>query len=198
MRAVSRVVGRGLPLPRADVDTDQIIPASNLKRVDSSGYGDALFGAWRSDPAFVLNDERYKGAKVLVAGPNFGCGSSREHAAWALRDAGFEAVVSSKLADIFRMNCVRSGVVPVTLPAQAVGRLLRAIAEEPRVSIAIDVSARLLVAPGLEEPFELDDHARRQLVEGLDEIGLTLAQAGAIDAYEAGRPEWLPCTAAPA
>lgn len=198
MRPVSRVVGRGLPLPRADVDTDQIIPASHLKRVDRSGYGDALFGAWRLDPGFVLNDERYRGAKILVAGPNFGCGSSREHAAWALRDAGFEAVVSSKLADIFKQNCVRSGVVPVTLPEQAVGRLLRAIAEEPRVSIAIDVAAGLLVAPGVEEPFELDDHARRQLVEGLDEIGLTLAQAAAIDAYEATRPDWLPRTAAPA
>lgn len=197
MRAVSLVVGRGLPLPRADVDTDQIIPASHLKRVDSSGYGDALFGAWRLDPGFVLNDERYKGAKILVAGPNFGCGSSREHAAWALRDAGFEAVVSPKLADIFRQNCVRNGVVPVTLPATVVQRLLRAISEEPRVSIGIDVAARLLMAPGIDERFELDDHARRQMVEGLDDIALTLGYAGALEAYEARRPEWLPHTAAP-
>lgn len=198
MRAVTTVVGRGLPLPRADIDTDQIIPASFLKRVDSTGYGDALFAAWRRDPAFVLNDERYRGARILVAGPNFGCGSSREHAAWALRDAGFEAVVSSRFADIFRQNCVRNGVVPVTVEPAVAQRLLRALIEEPRISIAIDVGARLLVAPGFEAPFELEEHARRQLLEGLDEIGLTLAHARAIDDYEARRAGWFPRTAAPA
>jgi len=198
MKAVTRVVGRGVPLPRADVDTDQIIPASYLKQVASTGYGDALFSAWRQDASFVLNDQRYRGATILVAGPNFGCGSSREHAAWALRDAGFEAVVSSRFADIFRQNCVRNGVVPVTAAPAVVQWLMRAIADEPRVSIAIDVSARLIVAPGLDAPFELEDHARRQLIEGLDDIDLTLGQVHAIDAYEAGRSVWLPRTATPA
>ncbi|OGN78289.1 MAG: 3-isopropylmalate dehydratase small subunit, partial [Chloroflexi bacterium GWC2_70_10] len=121
------MVGRGLPLPRADVDTDQIIPSSYLKRVDSSGYGEALFAAWRRDPGFVMNDPRYRGATILVAGANFGCGSSREHAVWALRDAGFKAVVSSRFADIFRQNCVRNGVVPVALQTRDLERLLRAV-----------------------------------------------------------------------
>lgn len=197
MRKVTRVVGRGLPLPRADVDTDQIIPASYLKQTDSSGYGVALFAAWRRDPAFVLNDERYGGATILVAGPNFGCGSSREHAAWALRDAGFEAVVSSSLADIFRGNCVRNGVVPVIVDRATAERLMRAVTEEPRVSIAIDVGARLLVAPGLEAPFRLEDHARRQLLEGLDDIDLTLDRDQVLEAYEARRPGWLPRTVQP-
>ena len=192
MRPVSHVVGRGLPLPRADVDTDQIIPSSYLKRVDSSGYGEALFAAWRRDPGFVMNDPRYRGATILVAGADFGCGSSREHAVWALRDAGFKAVVSSRFADIFRQNCVRNGVVPVALQTRDLERLLRAVAEEPRVSISIDVAARTLLAPGLEATFELEDHARRQLVEGLDEIGLTLAHAAAIEGHERSRAAWLP------
>jgi 3-isopropylmalate/(R)-2-methylmalate dehydratase small subunit len=197
MKAVSLVEGRGLPLPRADVDTDQIIPASYLKAIESTGYGDALFSAWRRDAGFVMNDERYRGATILIAGPNFGCGSSREHAVWALRDAGFEAVVSSSFADIFRMNCVRNGVVPVTLPAPAVQRLIREVTDEPRVTIAIDVRARRLVAPGLEAAFELEDHARRQLVEGLDDIDLTLAHDPALGRYEAARAEWLPRTVQP-
>jgi 3-isopropylmalate/(R)-2-methylmalate dehydratase small subunit len=194
MRAVSLVVGRGLPLPRADVDTDQIIPASYLKQIESTGYGDALFSAWRRDAGFVMNDERYRGATILIAGPNFGCGSSREHAAWALRDAGFEAVVSSSFADIFRQNCIRNGVVPATLPAPVVQRLIRAVTDEPRVSIAIDVAGRMVLAPGLEAPFELEDHARRQLVEGLDDIDLTLAYDPALARYEAARADWLPRT----
>lgn len=192
MRKVPSVVGRGVPLPRANVDTDQIIPASYLKRVDSTGYGDALFAAWRGDPSFPLNDPRYRGAKILVAGPNFGCGSSREHAAWALRDAGFEAVVSSSFADIFRLNCVRNAVVPVTVSQPVLERLIRAVTDEPRVSIAIDVRERLLVAPGLEASFELEDHACRQLALGLDDIDLTLTHAPAIAAYESARPAWLP------
>jgi 3-isopropylmalate/(R)-2-methylmalate dehydratase small subunit len=192
MRPVTRVVGRGLPLARADVDTDQIIPASYLKRVDSTGYGEALFAAWRRDPAFVLNDERYRGATILVAGPNFGCGSSREHAAWALRDAGIRAVVSSCFADIFRANCVRNGVVPVTVAPTVADRLLGTLADDPAVEIAIDVGARRISAPGMDAPFELEDHARRQLVLGLDDIGVTMTHAAAIDAYEGSRAAWLP------
>jgi 3-isopropylmalate/(R)-2-methylmalate dehydratase small subunit len=197
MRPVTRVVGRGLPLARADVDTDQIIPASYLKRIDSTGYGDALFAAWRRDPAFVLNDERYRGATILVAGPNFGCGSSREHAAWALRDAGFAAVVSSRFADIFRANCVRNGIVPATVDPPVAERLLGALADDPALEIAIDVAAGTITAAGTLAPFDLEAHARRCLVEGLDDIGLTLAHDAAIDAYEAARAAWLPRTSAP-
>lgn len=192
MKKIARVVGRGMPLPRADVDTDQIIPASYLKEIESSGYADGLFAAWRRDPAFVLNDERFRGATILVVGPNFGCGSSREHAVWALRDAGFEAVVSSRLADIFRGNCVRNGILPVTVPAHVADRLLAAVAADPGLVIEVDVPARLVTAAGVPEAFQLEDHARRQLMAGLDDAGLTLGHAAEIDGYEGSRAAWLP------
>lgn len=192
MRPVRRVVGRGLPLARSDVDTDQIIASEHLKRVDRSGYGDALFAAWRRDPAFVLNDARYRGATILVAGPNFGCGSSREHAVWAIRDAGFEAVIAPSFADIFRANCVRNGLVPATVAAPFADRLAGSLQGDPALEIAVDVEAREVSAYGLRVPFELADHARRQLLLGLDDIGLALAHADAIAAYESRRPAWLP------
>lgn len=196
MRPVRTVRGRAAPLARADVDTDQIVPASYLKLTARSGYAEGLFAAWRRDPAFVLNDERYRGARVLVTGPNFGCGSSREHAVWALRDAGFGAVVSSRFADIFRANCVRNGIVPATVEASVVERLLRAVADDPLLEVTIDVVAGTLRAGPIATPVSLEAHARRRLAEGLDDIDLTLAHGAAIDAYEARRAAWLPRTAA--
>ena len=199
MNGVTRVSGRVLPLGRADVDTDQIIPASYLKRIGRTGFEDGLFAAWRRDPAFVLNDPRYRGATILVAGPNFGCGSSREHAVWALRDAGFRAVVAPSFADIFRGNCLRTGLVPVRLDGADVERLLRAVERDPATEIEIDVERGRVRAPGagIDAPLDLDDFARHRLVEGLDDIGLTLRHEADIAAYEAQRAAWRPRVAAP-
>jgi 3-isopropylmalate/(R)-2-methylmalate dehydratase small subunit len=198
MEPVTRVAGRGLPLDRADVDTDQIIPAAYLKRIGRTGFEDGLFAAWRSDPDFVLNDPRYRGASVLVAGPNFGCGSSREHAVWALRDAGFRAVVAPSFADIFRGNCLRTGVVPVRLERAHVDRLLRAVERDPSTEIEIDVVQGRVraVSVGIDAPLDLDEFARQRLVQGLDDIGLTLQHEPAIAAYEAQRAAWRPKTGA--
>jgi len=192
VRAVRRVTGRAMPLDRADVDTDQIIPAHWLKRVERTGYGEGLFEAWRRDPAFVMNDPRYAGATILVAGANFGSGSSREHAVWALEEAGFRAVIAPSLADIFRANCLKSGLVPVELDADAVARLLRLVERDPRVEITVDVEARTVEAPTVRASFPLDDHARTRLLEGLDDIAVTLAHDAEIAAYEATRSVWLP------
>jgi 3-isopropylmalate/(R)-2-methylmalate dehydratase small subunit len=192
VRAVRRVTGRALPLDRANVDTDQIIPAHWLKRIERTGYGAGLFEAWRRDPAFVMNDPRYTGASVLVAGANFGSGSSREHAVWALDEAGFRAVIAPRLADIFRANCLKSGLVPVELEADAVTTLLRQVESDPRTEITIDVERRTVEAPGVRASFALDDHARARLLEGLDDIAVTLTHADEITAYESSRPTWLP------
>lgn len=194
MRAVQRVVGRALPLDRANVDTDQIIPAHWLKRVERTGYGAGLFEAWRRDPAFVMNDPRYAGASILIAGANFGSGSSREHAVWALGEAGFRAVVAPWLAEIFRANCLKGGVVPVELGAEAVSRLMRAVVVAPATEITIDVSAGVLEAPsaGVRSSFSLDASARDRLVRGLDDIEITLGHSSEIAAYEERRPGWLP------
>ena len=192
MRAVRRVTGRALPLDRANVDTDQIIPAHWLKRVERTGYAAGLFEAWRRDPAFVLNDPRYAGASMLVAGANFGSGSSREHAVWALDEAGFRAVIAPRLADIFRANCLKSGIVPVELTADEVATLLRLAERDPRAEITIDVEARTVEAPGLHAKFALDDHARRRLVDGLDDIAVTLTHTDEIARHEAERSSWLP------
>lgn len=192
MGKVDRIVGRALPLGRADVDTDQIIPASYLKRLERTGYGDGLFAAWRKDPAFVLNDPRYAGAVVLVAGANFGCGSSREHAAWALRDAGFRAVVAPSFADIFRTNALRSGVVPVRLEPAQVDRLLRAVERDPSTEIEIDIAEARVRAAGIDVALDLDAFTRWRLTEGLDDIGLTLRHEADIAAYESRRPAWMP------
>jgi len=194
MDRVTRISGRALPLDRADVDTDQIIPASYLKRLERTGYGDGLFAAWRKDPTFVLNDPRYAGAVVLVAGPNFGCGSSREHAAWALRDAGFRAVIAPSFADIFRTNALRTGLVPARLERAQVDRLLAAVAADAGTEIEIDVVAARVRVPsvGIDAPLDLDEFTRWRLTEGLDDIGLTLRHEADIAAYEARRPAWLP------
>jgi 3-isopropylmalate/(R)-2-methylmalate dehydratase small subunit len=192
MEPVRRIVGRALPLARADVDTDQIIPSQWLKRLERTGYGPGLFEAWRKDPAFVLNDPRYQGAAVLLAGANFGCGSSREHAVWALQDAGFRAVIAPRLADIFRNNALRNGLVPVEIDADSVEKLVDAVRRDPTTSIAIDVERSTVAAPGFAATFALDEFSRTRLLEGLDDIAITLRHAADIDAFEAKRPEWLP------
>ena len=194
MEPVRRVVGRALPLGRADVDTDQIIPSHWLKRIERTGYAAGLFEAWRKDPSFVMNDARYKGASILLAGHNFGSGSSREHAAWSLLEAGFKAVIAPRFADIFKSNAPRNGLVPVELPEETVTKLLRAVEKDPQLAISIDVERKMVLAPaaGVTEPFPLDDHAQHRLVNGLDEIALTLRHETDIAAYEARRPAWLP------
>jgi len=194
MKAVPRVTGRALPLDRRDVDTDQIIPSDWLKRVERTGYGAGLFEAWCADPSFVLNDPRFAGATVLLAGANFGCGSSREHAAWALEDRGFRAVVAPSFADIFRSNCLAIGLVTAELPEVDVARILAAVAQDASIEITVDVERRTLSVPalGYAEPFALNDASRARLLAGRDEIDLSLAHADAIASYESRRPAWLP------
>jgi 3-isopropylmalate/(R)-2-methylmalate dehydratase small subunit len=194
MKPVRVVQGRGVPLDRSDVDTDQIIPADWLKRVERTGFGRGLFATWRDDRDFVLNDERYAGAEILVAGPNFGTGSSREHAVWAIMDYGFAAVVSPRFGDIFRTNATKNGLVPVMLPPGVGRSLLDAIESDPDLEITIDVERRTLSAPaaGIECEFPLDDATRTRFLEGLDDIAITLQHADAIQSYEIHRPAWLP------
>lgn len=194
MPGVQRIAGRAVALDRRDVDTDQIIPASWLKRVERSGFGPGLFGAWREDPDFVLNRPGATEAKVLVAGSNFGCGSSREHAVWALQDFGFQTVVAPSFGDIFGNNSVAAGLVPATVSEEGVARLFAALAADPEAEVVVDVAARTVAIPsaGLQEPFELADHAQWRLLEGLDDIGLTLRHEDEISAFEARRPAWLP------
>jgi 3-isopropylmalate/(R)-2-methylmalate dehydratase small subunit len=193
MEPVTRVAGRAVPLDRSDVDTDQIIPARWMKRVERTGYADGLFEKWRRDPAFVLNDPAYAGASILVSGPNFGCGSSREHAPWALRDFGFRAIIAPSFADIFRGNLPNSGLVPVQAAPDTVSALLAAVTADPATEIVVDVAGRTVRCAGVcDAPFELDESAHHRLVRGLDEIDLTLARDAAIAAHERTRPPWLP------
>jgi 3-isopropylmalate/(R)-2-methylmalate dehydratase small subunit len=184
--------GTAVPLRRSNVDTDQIIPAVYLKRVTRTGFADGLFNAWRSDPEFVLNNPVYEGASILVAGPEFGTGSSREHAVWALTDYGFRAVVSPRFGDIFRGNSLKAGLLPVELDLENVETLWAAIEADPTLAVTVDLEARQLRAAGHEWAFPLDDFSRWRLLEGLDDIGLTLRHEDAIDAFEQGRPEWTP------
>jgi 3-isopropylmalate/(R)-2-methylmalate dehydratase small subunit len=194
MNPVRIVQGTAVPLDRSDVDTDQIIPAHWLKRVERTGFGRGLFSTWRDDRDFVLNDERYAGATILVAGPNFGTGSSREHAVWSILDYGFAAVVSPRFGDIFRNNATKNGLVPVVVPAEVGTALLQAIEADATLEVTIDVERRTLSAPaaGIECGFPLDDATRERFLEGLDDIALSLRQADSIDAYESRRPDWLP------
>jgi 3-isopropylmalate/(R)-2-methylmalate dehydratase small subunit len=194
MDAVRIITGTAVPLDRSDVDTDQIIPSDWLKRVERTGFGQGLFAEWRDDRGFVLNQPEYAGATILVAGPNFGTGSSREHAVWALLDYGFKAVVSPRFGDIFRNNCTKSGLVPVQVEPDTGAALLAAIAHDPDLELTVDVERRTISAPaaGIEAAFPLDDFTQHRLLEGLDDIGLTLRDAAAIDAYEADRASWLP------
>jgi 3-isopropylmalate/(R)-2-methylmalate dehydratase small subunit len=194
MDPVIKVTGRAVALDRADVDTDQIIPASWLKRIERTGFGEGLFSAWRADPDFVLNQAEYRGANVLIAGPNFGSGSSREHAAWALQDYGFAAVISPRFADIFRGNSLKIGLLPVELPSETVERLMQAVKADPTIEVTVDLESRAVSAPaaGVEASFEIDDFTRYRLMNGLDDIGLTLRHDDAIAAFEARRPGYLP------
>jgi len=194
MIPVQIVQGTALPLDRSDVDTDQIIPAEWLKRVERTGFGKGLFASWRDDRSFVLNDERFVGANILIAGPNFGTGSSREHAVWAIMDHGFQAVISPRFADIFRNNCTKNGLVPVQVSSELGEQLLAAVEADPTLELVVDVDRRVLAAPaiGLEEPFPLEDSVRERFLEGLDDIGITLRTEAAITTFEAARPAWLP------
>ena len=192
MRAFTTHTGRAVPLDRADVDTDQIIPAEYLKRVERTGFGPFLFDSWRADPTFVLNRPEYQGATILLTGPNFGGGSSREHAVWALEDHGFRAIVAPSFADIFRNNCTKVGLLPVVAPASVVRLLMEAVVADPRLELTVDLQARRISGAGAEEAFEVDDYVRWRLLEGLDEIDLTLRHEEGIAAFERSRPSWLP------
>jgi len=194
MDAFTTHTGRAVPLRRSDVDTDQIIPSDWLKRVERTGFGRGLFSQWREDPSFVLNLPQHQGASVLVAGENFGTGSSREHAVWALQDFGFRAVVSSRFADIFRSNALKGGLVPVQLDAEVVAQLMALVDQDPELAVTVDLEARELRAGDLVAPFPLDDFTRWRLMEGLDDIGLTLRAEPEIASYEAARAGHLPTT----
>ena len=196
MDPINVISGTAVPLDRSDVDTDQIIPAEWLKRVERTGFGKGLFGSWRDDRDFVMNQPQYAGATILVAGPNFGTGSSREHAVWALTDYGFRAVISPRFGDIFRNNSTKAGLVPVQVPAEVGEALLRAVEADPSLEITVDIERRTVSAPavGIETDFPMDDFTRYRLLEGLDDVGLTLRHAADIDSYEATRSAGLPVT----
>ncbi|WP_280364557.1 3-isopropylmalate dehydratase small subunit [Nocardia wallacei] len=186
--------GIGVPLRRSNVDTDQIIPAVYLKRVTRTGFEDGLFSAWRSDPTFILNTEPYNRGSVLVAGPDFGTGSSREHAVWALTDYGFRVVVSSRFADIFRGNAGKGGLVAARMSQHDVELLWKLLEEQPGLELTVDLEARTVAAGTTVLPFDIDDYTRWRLLEGLDDIGLTLRREDAISAFEKARPAWKPTT----
>jgi 3-isopropylmalate/(R)-2-methylmalate dehydratase small subunit len=199
MEPIKNISGVAVPLDRSDVDTDQIIPAVWLKRVERTGFGEGLFSAWRAnDPDFVLNKDEFKRGSVLIAGPNFGVGSSREHAVWALMDYGFKAVISSRFGDIFRNNATKTGLVPVVVDEEIADLLLRASAGEPGLQVTIDIEQRRLTVPeiGIDVEFPMDDFTQYRLVEGLDDIGLTLRHEDAVSEYETHRASWLPNVAA--
>ncbi|MEU6344941.1 3-isopropylmalate dehydratase small subunit [Streptomyces sp. NPDC046977] len=194
MEAFTTYTGRAVPLRRSNTDTDQIIPAHWLKKVTRNGFEDGLFEAWRKDPEFVLNRPERQGAGVLVAGPDFGTGSSREHAVWALQNYGFKAVISSRFADIFRGNSLKNGLLTVILPQETVERLWELTEADPAAEITVDLRTREVRAEGITAPFELDDNARWRLLNGLDDISLTLQNEADIATYEAGRPSYKPRT----
>ena len=191
-KAVKHVKGRMAPLDLADVDTDQIIPKQFLKRIERTGYGPYLFYDWRRRGNFVLDKAEFAGASVLVAGANFGCGSSREHATWALRDSGFQAIIAPSFADIFRANCYKTGLLAVTLPDSQVRHLIDLVSEDATVQVTVDLEAQKVRGEGFEYRFEIDPFAREMLLKGLDEISLVERHSSAIDTYEKTRAEWLP------
>ena len=192
MEPVRAVTGRAMPLDRANVDTDQIIPSEWLKRIERTGYEDGLFAEWRQDPGFVLNRDEHAGAVILVAGENFGIGSSREHAVWALNDQGIRAVIAPSFADIFRNNALKSGLLPVVLPEEQVRQILDLATEEPGVAGTVDLEEQTVTVGDLAFRFEMDAFERRCLLDGLDDIGLTLIHEPEISAFEARRPAWMP------
>ena len=194
MEPIIKHTGIGVPLRSSNVDTDQIIPAVYLKRVTKTGFDDALFANWRKDPEFILNQEPYKHGSVLVAGPDFGTGSSREHAVWALRDYGFRVVISARFADIFRGNSGKQGLVTAQVAQDDIELIWKALEHEPGTEITVDLESKTVTVGALVVPFEIDDYVRWRLMEGLDDIGLTLQNIDAIEAYEANRPSWMPRT----
>ena len=186
--------GTGAPLRRSNVDTDQIIPAEYLKRITRSGFGDGLFSAWREDPEFVLNKDHHTEASILITGPDFGTGSSREHAVWALQDYGFEVVISSRFADIFRGNAGKSGLLPALVEAEVVEKLWELVEDDPTAEIEIDLIELKIRAGDLEAEFVVDGHVRHRMLQGLDDIGISLGQAEEIDSFEKDRPAFKPTT----
>ena len=193
MKAVRIVSGTGVPLKRSDVDTDQIIPADWLKRVERTGFEKGLFSTWRDDRDFVLNQEQYQGASVLVAGPAFGVGSSREHAVWAIQQGGFDAVIAPSFSDIFRNNCTKNGLIPVVLPESTVEAIWAAIENDSTTEIVVDMERLTVEVPsaGITASFPMDPPTQHRFLEGLDDIALTMTHADAIDSYEANRPAWM-------
>ena len=193
MKSVRVLTGRGIPLRRSDVDTDQIIPADWLKRVERTGFEAGLFSTWREDRDFVLNDQRYAGASILVAGPSFGVGSSREHAVWAIQQYGFDAVIAPSFSDIFRNNCTKNGLVPVALPLSTVERIWAAIESDQSTEIVVDMERLIVEVPsiGVTESFPMEPQNQHRFLNGLDDIGITLTHASDIDTFEAKRPAWL-------
>lgn len=192
MKPLTEHTGRAVVLRRSDIDTDQIIPAEYCKRLTKSGYADALFADWRRDPGFVLNQPGSATASILLAGHNFGTGSSREHAVWALRDWGFAAVIATSFGDIFRRNAFKNGLLAVELPGGVVGALTDLVERDPALLLTVDLVAREVRAGAMRQAFTVDDRARRLLLEGLDEIAVTLERTDGIDAYESRRSYWLP------
>jgi 3-isopropylmalate/(R)-2-methylmalate dehydratase small subunit len=197
MKAVTTVRGKAIPLNRSNVDTDQIIPAKYLKRVERTGYGPFAFEAWRKDPAFVLNDQRYSGAKVLLARHNFGCGSSREHAVWAIADLGIDAVIATSFADIFKSNCFQGGLLTVELPEEDMDDLLARSERQPEAELIVDLATQKVRTPdgSWERHFDIDPFRKYRLLRGLDDIAMTMAYEPDVAAFEAQRPDFLPTTA---
>ena len=193
MKAVQVITGTGVPLKRSDVDTDQIIPAVWLKQVERTGFEIGLFSAWRDQQDFVLNDERYAGANILVAGPAFGVGSSREHAVWAIQQYGFDAVIAPSFSDIFRNNCTKNGLVPVVVPEVVVAAIWAAIEHDPQTSIVVDMEQRKVEVPAanIDEPFPMDDATQHRFLNGLDDIALTMTHVDEITSFETTRPAWI-------
>ena len=194
MKSVHVISGRGVPLRRSDVDTDQIIPAEWLKRVERTGFEKGLFSTWRDDRDFVLNDERYAGASILVAGRSFGVGSSREHAVWAIQQGGFDAVIAPSFSDIFRNNCTKNGLVPVVAPESTVEAIWAAIEADPATEITVDMERLSVEVPaaGITDSFPMDPQTQHRFLNGLDDVGITLGHADEIAAFEQHRPAWLP------
>ncbi|HLM78166.1 MAG TPA: 3-isopropylmalate dehydratase small subunit [Rubrobacteraceae bacterium] len=192
MEQIKRVSGKALPLGFSDVDTDQIVPSDALKRIERTGFGQFLFSEWREDPDFVINRPEHEGAVVLLAGENFGCGSSREHAPWALQDYGFGAIIAPSFADIFRNNCAKIGLLAIQLSEETVKKLLGAVRKDPEAEITVDLENRTVTGPGVETTFEMDDFTRHRLLNGLDDIGLTLTHEEDLEAFEQWRPTYRP------
>jgi 3-isopropylmalate/(R)-2-methylmalate dehydratase small subunit len=192
MEPVERVSGKALPLGYSDVDTDQIVPSDALKRIERTGFGQFLFSSWRDDDDFIMHKEEHKAAVILIAGENFGSGSSREHAVWAIKDHGFDAVIAPSFADIFKNNSTKNGLLTIDLPEETVENLLQAVRKDPETVITIEMDELTVTAPNVHETFEMDDFTRRRIMQGLDDISLTLTHEDDLEAFEKTRPDYLP------